>query len=63
MRVILLKDIPKIGHKNEVRNVADGYAQNFLVPKRLVTIATKSSEADLIKQKEKDGAILKANEG
>lgn len=42
MNVIFLKDIPKIGKKGDIKNVSDGYAINFLVPKGLVRIATDS---------------------
>ena len=43
MKVILLKDIPKIGRKYDVKNVADGHALNFLIPRGLVEIATLKS--------------------
>ena len=42
MRVILLQDIPHVGKKSEVKEVSDGYARNFLLPRNLVQIATKS---------------------
>jgi large subunit ribosomal protein L9 len=41
MRVILLKDIENIGKKYEVKQVKDGYARNFLFPKKLAEPATK----------------------
>jgi large subunit ribosomal protein L9 len=40
MKVILLKDIAGLGKKGEIKNAADGHARNFLIPKKLVKIAT-----------------------
>lgn len=40
MKVILLKDIDNVGDRNEVKNVASGYARNYLVPKGLAEFAT-----------------------
>lgn len=44
MKVIFLQDVPRVGRKYEVKNIASGYARNYLVPKRLASIATKSNE-------------------
>jgi large subunit ribosomal protein L9 len=52
MRVILLKDIENFGKKNEVKEVKDGYARNFLIPKNLAKIATKQAMEELESQKE-----------
>ncbi len=52
MRVILLQDIENIGKKYEIKEVKDGYAQNFLIPKRLVKPATKEALKWLETQKE-----------
>jgi large subunit ribosomal protein L9 len=52
MQVILLKDVPKVGRKFEVVDVSDGYAANFLLPKRLAETATPSRVAELAKRKE-----------
>ena len=52
MRIILLQDIDKIGKKYEVKDVADGYARNFLIPKGLVKLVSKESLKWLEIQKE-----------
>jgi len=43
MKVILLQDIEKVGKKFEVKNVANGFAKNHLLPKKLAQIATKNA--------------------
>jgi large subunit ribosomal protein L9 len=53
MKVILLKDVPKIGKKNEIKDVADGFAQNSLLPKKLAQIATPQAIAALKDAQEK----------
>lgn len=44
MKVIFLKDVPKIGRKYETKNVSDGYALNFLIPNKHAVIATPDAE-------------------
>lgn len=53
MRVILLQDIPNIGKQYEIKQVKDGYARNFLFPKKLAEPATKTAIKKLEKIKEK----------
>jgi large subunit ribosomal protein L9 len=53
MRVILLEDIKDIGKKFEIKDVKDGYARNFLIPKGLVKIADKKGLEWLETEKEK----------
>ncbi len=43
MKIILLKDVSKIGRKYDVKDVASGYALNFLIPQGSAKIATKES--------------------
>lgn len=52
MKVILLKDIDKVGKKFEVKDVKDGYARNFLLAKGLAKIATDEALKWLEIQKE-----------
>ena len=52
MEVILLKDVKGLGKKGETKTVADGYAQNFLIPRKLVFKKTEESLATLKKENE-----------
>ncbi|MFN3302074.1 MAG: 50S ribosomal protein L9, partial [Patescibacteria group bacterium] len=54
MKVILLKDVEKLGKKYEIKEVADGYARNFLIPKRLAIAADEKSIKWAQTQKEKE---------
>lgn len=40
MQVLLLKDVPNLGKAGTVKNVADGYARNYLFPQKLAVPAT-----------------------
>jgi len=55
MKVILIQDVAKIGKKGNLKDVSDGYARNFLLPKKMAMIATPKaiSEAQKLKEKEK----------
>ena len=39
MKVILTRDVPKLGKSGEMKQVADGYATNFLIPQQLAVPA------------------------
>ncbi len=52
MRVILLQDVENIGKKYEIKEVKNGYARNFLIPKSLAKPATKEVLKWLEVQKE-----------
>lgn len=43
MKIILTDDVAKLGSKNSVVDVADGYARNYLIPRGLATPATKGA--------------------
>jgi large subunit ribosomal protein L9 len=51
MKVILQKDIPNLGDAGDVKNVAAGYARNYLLPKKLVILFNESSKKAIDHQK------------
>ena len=51
MKVILLQDVKALGKKGEIVNVNDGYARNFILPKKLGLEATGKNLNDLKLQK------------
>jgi large subunit ribosomal protein L9 len=50
MKVILLSDVKALGKRGDVATVADGYANNFLLPRRLATPATPGAIKQLEQQ-------------
>ncbi|MCL6506168.1 MAG: 50S ribosomal protein L9 [Bryobacteraceae bacterium] len=44
MQVILRQNIEKLGHRGDIVNVADGYARNYLLPRRLAVPATEANK-------------------
>jgi large subunit ribosomal protein L9 len=54
MKVILLKDIKGIGKRFEEKNVSDGYAINFLIPRRLAVAALSSAAGQIKSMKESE---------
>ncbi len=54
MKIVLLKDIPKVGRKYDIKEVSEGHALNMLIPRGLAMIAT----AQAVKKVE----TLKAND-
>ncbi len=47
MKVIFLQDVSRAGKKYDIKEVKDGYAMNFLLPKKLAVIATPKAVAEL----------------
>lgn len=47
MKVILLHEVPGLGKPGDVKDVAPGYARNYLLPRQLVTVATAGALANL----------------
>lgn len=62
MEIILSQDIQNLGQKDDIVTVKDGYARNYLVPKKMAIIATPSARkvlAENIKQRAHKEAKLK----
>ncbi|MFH0805779.1 MAG: 50S ribosomal protein L9 [Patescibacteria group bacterium] len=54
MKVILLQDIDKLGKKGDIKEVADGYARNLLIPNKKAVLASKSEIIKAEEQKKID---------
>lgn len=59
MKVVFLEDVPNVAETGEVKEVADGYARNFLLPKKLAVLAD-SKAAQLVEARLKKKARLQA---
>ncbi len=53
MKVIMLQDVKKVGKKNQVVDVSDGYATNFLIPRKLAVPYTERNISQLEAQQAK----------
>ncbi len=51
MKVIFLQDVPRVGKRHDIKEVNDGYAMNFLLPRKLAEPATPKAVAELEKRK------------
>lgn len=60
MKVVFLKDVPKIGKKFQIKNVSDGYARNFLIKRGLARPADEKTEKEIeeLKKKMNDEQVL-----
>ena len=59
MKVILLEDVKSLGKKGDVVNINDGYARNYILPKKLGVEANNKNMNDLKLQKAKEAKIAK----
>ena len=59
MEIILLQDVKALGKKGEIVKVNDGYARNFILPKKLGVEATKQTLAELKGQQKSDAKKAK----
>jgi len=57
MKVILIEDVKSLGKKGEIVNVNDGYARNFILPKKLGIEATGKNINDLKLKKAHDDKV------
>lgn len=62
MKIILLKDIPKVGKRYETKEISDGYALNMLIPKGVAIAATPDAVKRIQLEKARHEGEKKVNE-
>lgn len=62
MKIILLKDVAKVGRKYDVKDVSDGYASNMLIPRGLAKVATPDAIKKIEELKSNDLTAKKIQE-
>lgn len=60
MKVLLIKDVYKLGRAGDVKKVADGYGRNFLLPQKMAVLATPGAvkTAELIRSKAAEKRVI-----
>lgn len=63
MKIILLQDVKGVGRKSDIKDVSDGYARNFLIPRKLAAFASESSVkmAEVSKKQEQAETEIREN--
>ena len=61
MKVILLKDVAKLGQRGEIKDVSDGYARNFLILRNLAAPATQEN-LKKVEEEQKSKKVQKEHE-
>lgn len=51
MRIVLIKDVPRLGRAGEIKVVRPGYARNFLIPQKLAVLPTAPEAKEIFKEK------------
>ena len=46
MKVMLIKDIENVGQAGDIKEVADGYGRNYLIPRKMAVVAARGVEAE-----------------
>jgi large subunit ribosomal protein L9 len=54
MKVILTGDLSNLGKRGDIKEVSEGYARNYLIPKKLVVAATEKSISEIEKKKKQE---------
>lgn len=62
MKVVLRQDVPKVGRRGEVKEVADGFGRNFLIAQGKAVVATDAEVKRVELQKEKKETVTKEHE-
>jgi len=61
MKIVLLSDVKNIGKLGDIKEVADGFARNFLFPKKLAEMATDAAIKKVEIEKQKQNETAKKN--
>jgi large subunit ribosomal protein L9 len=61
MKVILLQDVKSLGKRGDVKDVAEGYARNFLFPKKMAEVATPEAVKSVEVRKAQEKAETEAH--